>query len=104
MTRPPSTHTVQSSIERHDGFNERIGRERLSDLLDTVTLPDDLSESVRSNVARAHARGQRLSDHSLKCLVLYERGEMTHDRYVCHAHAFDDLEGITPMYLRQLNT
>ena len=104
MTSFTTNPALQNYIQQHDDFNERIGRPRLSEQLDTVTLPDDLSESVRTNVARAHARGQRLSDHSLKCLVLYERGEMTHDRYVCHAHAFNDLEGITPMYLRQLNT
>jgi len=96
--------SAEALIERLDLYADIYGRARVSELLASVTVPDDLSESVQANVRRARAGGQRISDNSLKCLVLYEHGVFTHKRYVDLAHCFCDVEGITPLYLRRINT
>ena len=106
LTRHSSTpiRSAAAFIERQDQYADLLGQTRLSEHLATVTVPDDLSDSVQANVRRARAGGQRISDNGLKCLVLYERGVFTHKRYVDLAHCFADVEGITKHYLRRLNT
>lgn len=91
---------VEEFISRIDSADRMYGRTPLSELLATVTLPDDLSEDVVENVRKARAGHQRISDNALKCLALHQRGEMTHKRYVDLAGCFADYEGITPSYLR----
>ena len=99
---PPRSADV--FIERLDLYAAVYGGTPVSELLATVTLPDDLSESVQANVRRGRAHKQRFSDNTLKCLVLYERGVITQDRYRDLARCFNDVEGITPLYLRRIYT
>lgn len=99
---PPRSADV--FIEQLDLYADLFGQTRVSELLASVTVPDDLSESVQANVRRGRAHKQRFSDNTLKCLVLYERGVITQDRYRDLARCFNDVERITPLYLRRINT
>ena len=95
--------TTEEFIEMIDEHYRRAGAATLTDMMASVTIPDDLNKETWEAVQKARSSNQRISDYALKCLALHQKGQMTHKRYVEFAQTFHDLEGITPMYLRRLN-